>query len=828
MDQLTLLAVSLATVVLGIVVYHRAPDRVWNRLFTVHAFAVSLWVMLNYLIQSASTVSEAELWIRLSHPVVAVVICTCLDLFWVFPNRIDLAPGKYRLILYSVGVAFSSLSMLPALLTSIELSRGTVMATYGWPYIAFGVFVIGTLGYADYVLIRKLPTLTGLQRAQVIYVLVGMLLSQSIAVTTMVILPLIWDNTFYARWGSAAYIFTVGAMAYAIAKQRIVKPIVAFYRISALALTGAVGAALIVVVFRGFDSIAIATSVSLLPGYLIVGLCLGLLAVPVYEWFRHVLERGLANEQVPEVVKQASDSILRTLDVEQLPGFLSENLERLLHPAHLRVFVRDHLDDTLQLRAWQTTVPTYHFDTLTDSLRPGSVLLNAALATRGPIERSQVLRFHSLEEAVQIVGEMRLLDIEIAAPIIWEDELIGMVLISEKSTGEMYAPEELAMIGNMMSQASLAVRNAQLYDEVVRMKEYNDNILSEMNSGVIAIDADENIVLYNPAAEKIVHLPTEQALNQHLTVLPDRIADCLRDALEEHATPGQYRFQLARLDGTLVPVSCSTTGWVGGAASQKGAMVVISDLTLVQELERERQQAEHLSLIRVLSAGMAHEIRNPMVAIRTFAELLPTRWEDADFRESFLVMAQGEIERINLLLADLLMLSKPADAVTEQIDVDDVCRGVVRALSARAETLKVELQMDLRSAGCEPVGDPSRIHQALLNVVTNAVEAEPVDGSVRIATTSICDNGRQRKVLVTVHNPNSHIPADQLDQIFKPFYSRRSGGTGLGLAICQTIVEEHNGDISVRSLPGFGTEFSIHLPLGPSNGEPPYVTGISQ
>jgi len=96
LDELVLVSISVATATLGIVAYHRAPDRVWNRLFTVHAFAVSLWVLLNVLIQCASTVADAGVWIRLCHPVVAVVICTCVDLFWVFPERVELETWPKR------------------------------------------------------------------------------------------------------------------------------------------------------------------------------------------------------------------------------------------------------------------------------------------------------------------------------------------------------------------------------------------------------------------------------------------------------------------------------------------------------------------------------------------------------------------------------------------------------------------------------------------------------------------------------------------------------------------------------------------------------------
>jgi len=453
------------------------------------------------------------------------------------------------------------------------------------------------------------------------------------------------------------------------------------------------------------------------------------------------------------------------------------------------------------------------------SLSSDSIVIQAASEARDLLERSQIMRFHSLEEAKPLLAAMRELDTEIVAPILWEDRLIGLVLIGEKLSGDMYSPDELAMLRNMMPQVSLATRNAQLYGEVVRINEYNENILLRMQSGVIAVDANQTIVLFNPAAEEILGISVDHAMNQELDVLPQSIIGCLRGALADSPRHSEYHFQVQRPGGDTVPVACSTTAWTGSSLSQRGAMVVISDLTIVEELERERQQAEHLALIRVLSAGMAHEIRNPLVAIRTFAELLPSRWEDADFRVNFLATAHAEIERIERLLTDLLMLSKPADAVAEKIDVDGVCEGVVRTMSPRAEARGVELVTELQTDGRQPVGDKSRLHQALLNLVTNAVEAEPQSGLVRITTREAVDRERDPIVVISVHNANSHIAEGQLEEIFKPFYSRRSGGTGLGLAICQTIIQEHNGVIRVQSDPDNGTEFVVELPLNSDNGE---------
>ncbi len=448
-----------------------------------------------------------------------------------------------------------------------------------------------------------------------------------------------------------------------------------------------------------------------------------------------------------------------------------------------------------------------------ESLSPQHILVQAVSASRNLLHRAQIFRFHSLAEAQPIAAAMEEIDTQLLAPMLWEDELVGLVCIGEKQSGEMYEAEELETLRNMMPQASLALRNAQLYAEVVQVKEYNENILRQMESGVIAVDAQENVVLCNPAAERILGLSRDEVIDHKLELLPENIADCLRPALTGYHPRSGYRFDIQKPDGQRVPVACSTSTWGGSPGSPEGALAVISDLTIVEELEQERQEAERLALIRVLSAGMAHEIRNPMVAIRTFAELLPTHWDDAEFRSDFLITAQDEIHRIEQLLTQLLMLSKPADAVTEEIDVSVLCEGVVRAMSARAQSQQIALSAALVPISYQPIGDEGRLHQAILNLITNAVEAEPQGGQVKVTTEEGPDAEGNPRVVIRVYNSASYIPPSQIEQIFRPFYSQKPGGTGLGLAICQTIIEEHGGTIQVRSAPSDGTEFIVELPI---------------
>lgn len=821
--RIVLLTTSAASLTLAIVVYHRAPDRVWNRIFVFHALTVGGWIFLNYLIQSASSPAEAGLWLRFTHPIVALVICSCLDLAWVFPERITFALWPHRVLLYTAGLLLSTVAFAPSLYTSIELAYGTVIVQYGPPFIAFGVFTVVTLGWADYVLFRKSQRLSGVQRVQASYVLTGMVIGQAVAVVTMVLLPLIWGNTYYSRWGSASYIFVIISMAYAIAKHRIVKPKTALYRVAAYLLTGAGLAALFAVGITLVRVLLPVHNAPLILAYIVTGIVMGVVAIPIHLYIRHTIDRTfLPQSQLEESFRHASDAILRTLNVAELPEFLSDTIVDMFRPTRVGVFVKDGSDGQFIRQSQRMAANDGKSVGYPSSLSPEHILVRAVSESHNLLHRAQVFRFHSLAESQPIAAAMSELDTQILAPMLWENELVGFVCVGEKQSGEMYEGEELEILRNMMPQTSLALRNAQLYAQVAQMKEFNENILQEMKSGVIAVNAGAEIVLYNRAAESILGLSREEVIGQDVAVLPEDIANYLHDALTSARVRSGYQFVIERPNGQTVPVSCSTSRWGGPVVSQEGAVTVISDLTLVQELERKRQEAERLAVIRLLSAGMAHEIRNPMVAIRTFAELLPRRWDDPEFRSDFLAMAQEEIERIDQLLSQLLMLSKPADAEAGKIEVNEVCERVVRAMSAQAESQQVQLITELAALRYQPVGDESRLHQALVNLVTNAVDAEPRGGQVKVITEEGVDGEENPVVRIRVYNSGSYIAPGQSAQIFRPFYSQKSGGTGLGLAICQTIIEEHNGSIQVHSTPEEGTEFIVQLPAdrqGVENGE---------
>jgi len=235
------------------------------------------------------------------------------------------------------------------------------------------------------------------------------------------------------------------------------------------------------------------------------------------------------------------------------------------------------------------------------------------------------------------------------------------------------------------------------------------------------------------------------------------------------------------------------------------------------ELARTREllaHADRLSALGTLSAGVAHEIRNPLVSVRTFIQLLPERLGDEEFRTGFRDLALGEIERICGLINDLLAFSRPAPAEREATDLNDLTAQITRLVDAEARRRDVTVSCHADPTLPLVVVDHAQVKQVLMNVILNAIQACPQHGTVDVRTRTEEARG-ERWCAIVVADSGSGIPPEHLEHIFEPFFSTKDAGSGLGLFIAHQIVAAHGGEIRAAPRPAGGSEFTIHFPLEP-------------
>jgi signal transduction histidine kinase len=241
-----------------------------------------------------------------------------------------------------------------------------------------------------------------------------------------------------------------------------------------------------------------------------------------------------------------------------------------------------------------------------------------------------------------------------------------------------------------------------------------------------------------------------------------------------------------------------------------GASVALENSRLSRELRRSEAflaRANRLSSLGMLAAGIAHEIRNPLTAVKTFLDLLPQRIDDKEFLGQFRDLSLSELKRVTDLIADLLTLGRSTSVTRTDIEVTSAMEPVVRLMDSTARKRQVTVRIVAEPRLPRVHADPDQLKQIVLNLLLNAIEASPAGGEVtlrlrRTATDVVCE----------VQDQGAGIPADQLENIFEPFFTTKETGTGLGLALVHQMVVEHGGAIAVDSQVGHGTVFRVTLP----------------
>jgi signal transduction histidine kinase len=244
--------------------------------------------------------------------------------------------------------------------------------------------------------------------------------------------------------------------------------------------------------------------------------------------------------------------------------------------------------------------------------------------------------------------------------------------------------------------------------------------------------------------------------------------------------------------------------------------VALENARLYSELRASHimlTRSDRLAAVGTLAAGIAHEIRNPLVAVQTFVQLLPERLDDPEFRTTFAQLTTSELERVSTLINDLLTFARPAPVAIGTVQLNDLAEQVVRLLAGQAKKKGVALASRLSSALPSIAVDPEQIKQVFMNLVLNALQATNAGGTVTVATSLRRGPDAREYCTIEVQDTGEGISAEHKEEIFDPFFTTKAAGTGLGLFITHQIIKEHGGFIDVESTVGQGTRVLARLPL---------------
>lgn len=337
-------------------------------------------------------------------------------------------------------------------------------------------------------------------------------------------------------------------------------------------------------------------------------------------------------------------------------------------------------------------------------------------------------------------------------------------------------------------------------------------VLNSISVGVITVDDLGKVKLMNQSASNMFETTEEEAKGRDFTqIFSQPYLGILKETLQNGITYKDHEVSTQEGRNYLL----ETVQLTEGKKRAVGAILFVQDVTERKRWEEQIRQAEKLSIVGELAAGTAHEIRNPLTAVKGFIQLLRDRLSDMGLmrEKSYTDIIMDELDRINLIISEFLALAKPTQPDLRIIDMKTILDEL--AMLTESEALLKNITIETCIEGNPPliVVEVDQIKQVFLNLINNAFHAMPDGGNLRIVVKNHGDNG-----WVQIAFSDSGVgmqPAVQ-SRIFEPFFTTRDTGTGLGLTVTYRIIQNHGGTIEVESAPGQGCTFIVSLPIHPT------------
>ncbi|EMY4684303.1 two-component system sensor histidine kinase AtoS [Escherichia coli] len=381
------------------------------------------------------------------------------------------------------------------------------------------------------------------------------------------------------------------------------------------------------------------------------------------------------------------------------------------------------------------------------------------------------------------------------------------------STLAQNIPTRLPQLPGEMGQISQSVNN--LAQALRETRTLNDLIIENAADGVIAIDRQGDVTTMNPAAEVITGYQRHELVGQPYSMLFDntQFYSPVLDTLEHGTEHVALEISFPGRDRTI-ELSVTTSRIHNTHGEMIGALVIFSDLTARKETQRRMAQAERLATLGELMAGVAHEVRNPLTAIRGYVQILRQQTSDPIHQE-YLSVVLKEIDSINKVIQQLLEFSRPRHSQWQQVSLNALVEETLVLVQTAGVQARVDFISELDNELSPINADRELLKQVLLNILINAVQAISARGKIRIQTWQYSDSQQA----ISIEDNGCGIDLSLQKKIFDPFFTTKASGTGLGLALSQRIINAHQGDIRVASLPGYGATFTLILPINPQGNQ---------
>jgi signal transduction histidine kinase len=416
---------------------------------------------------------------------------------------------------------------------------------------------------------------------------------------------------------------------------------------------------------------------------------------------------------------------------------------------------------------------------------------------------------------------------------------IAYLGLSRTDKGDFLSSDDVELLTTLAGYVSIAVESARLYsslqrkvEEYERLKEFSENIVESINVGILAADLNDCVESWNTQIERLTGIGRDRALGRPLSELfPAELCEMFDQVRGETGVHNIYKFVLpapqAKVNGNgnengngnghgkhtgpaVHILNLAIAPLVSKDLQQIGRLIIFDDVTDRDDLERRLVQADKLSSIGLMAAGVAHEVNTPLAVISTYAQLLAKQISEDPQKSKLLEKIAKQTFRASEIVNSLLSFSRTSPTEFVEVDVSKVIQETLSLVEHQLEKSGVVVMLDAETALPPIKGNSGKLQQVFLNLFLNARDAMDAGGTLTVHAWS--EGGFAR---IDVVDNGQGIAPEHLERIYDPFFTTKGArkGTGLGLAVTYGIVREHGGSIEVESRLGAGSRFRVELPL---------------
>ena len=830
-STLAILIALLTQLGLGLAVFLANRHRKSNQAFLLLSLAAAAWLASLYYILTATSLPAAQIGIREASSA-GILIIAMLNLLRLSIGR---ANSDWRSILGQsrvwliVTAAIIVLCQTKFFLQGVRIlrvgSQPTPVPIYGpgvYIYVSYFVGAIALLGVTTW---RDLRRTTGGERTEIAFILIGGIAAVVVSLPLSLLLGGFFRPSQLSWFAPFRVVFFSIVVAYGIATRKMMEVGVLLRRFISYVLLGTYLLALYALVWW-LVATALRSSVpnAHTVAHVAAAVVIAFAMAPARGISQRLAERlfiGSHQLDFRATVSKAAKILASVTTLRDLLDRFANTVAEAVGTERVFILLPDKQGFS---QRYPMVEPGARYCL---ELSRDQATITELESNREPIVMDELRRARPTPQLQRVMRQLDSLQIALAMGIFARDHLAGVLLLGARKSGRIYGATEQGALQVLCGQLAVAIENAELFTEVQNAKIYNETLLENLTSGVIAAGTDERVTVFNNEAGQITGLNAHEIVD--LAALPLELAEPLITTLRTGESQENREIALGVGTGNVI-IRASTSIFHGQDRQVLGALMVLTNITAIKRLELQIRRSDRLASLGTLSAGMAHEIKNPLVSLKTFAQLLPERYQDSDFRDTFSNLIGHEIDRIDSLVNQLLRFARPAKPILKPLHAHEILEKALTLVGHRLYQKDIKLNRSWRADTDTIHGDADQLEQVFLNFFLNAMDAMKTHGELSVKTEIRSDeqwvsaltymngessgNGEAREAFrITIRDSGEGIRAEDIPHVFDPFFTTKDYGTGLGLSVVHGIIQEHGGQIEVESELEKGTAFHILLPL---------------